>query len=200
MEGPTRREPAAARAVSVFLLARPRSWRVSGSAWGCDSVPLDQPPLPSVQTARSWEGTFGGTQEVWADPGSPWTRGLMEMGSDSAAPQVARLPRAPGRVPAGVPACPAPWSTARGEASGPPTRFPARRARFCECARAGARRSLAGPALRGARPAGAPFRDHSLGPLPRRADVVPTSQTCCGHLDVFTSGLTDVSCSQPPFL
>lgn len=128
---------------------------ISGYAWDCDSVPVDQPPLPSVQTPRSWEGTLGGTQEVWADPGSPRTRGLAEMSSDSAAPQVARLPRAPRRVPAGVLACRAPSSTARGEASGPPTPFPARRERFCACVRERGGHAAArwAPALRGARPA-----------------------------------------------
>lgn len=167
---------------------------ISGYAWDCDSVPVDQPPLPSVQTPRSWEGTLGGTQEVWADPGSPRTRGLAEMGSDSAAPQVARLPRAPRRVPAGVLACRAPSSTARGEASGPPTPFPARRARFCACVRErGGTPQPGGPRLSGGRVplAWVPSTSRRRG---------PDFTGVLWALDVFTSGLMATSCSQPPFL
>ncbi|KAJ8794660.1 hypothetical protein J1605_018838 [Eschrichtius robustus] len=60
---------------------------IGGWARGCDSKPLNQPPLPVEQRPRTWEGSRGGIQAVWADPGSPLTPGLGKMGSDTAAPR-----------------------------------------------------------------------------------------------------------------
>lgn len=60
---------------------------IGGWTGGCDSKPLNQPPLPVEQRPRTWEGSRGGIKAVWADPGSPLTPGLRKMGSDTAAPR-----------------------------------------------------------------------------------------------------------------
>lgn len=49
LEGAAAKEPAAARAVSVFRLARRGPARIGGWARGCDSSPLNRPPLPMEQ-------------------------------------------------------------------------------------------------------------------------------------------------------
>lgn len=145
----------------------------------CDSVLLSQPPLPSVQRHRRWERSGGEIRAVWADPGCSRTPGLAGMGSDAAAPQVARLLRAPRRIPAGV-LLSRSFGFRAGGGRGS-SRHPFRAGElFSACAR----RRLAGPGSPGSRLAGTPLATGSLGSLPRCFDVVlhvpPQFTSVCG--------------------
>ena len=176
---------------------------IGGWARGCDSKPLNQPPLPVEQRPRTWEGSRGGIQAVWADPGSPLTPGLGKMGSDTAAPRwpdcseslaAFRLESCfPGSL--GFGAGSGGWSNtllSPGSARG--------RARVCVyvsvcltlCVRA-----VAWPArtLPGSRPAGAPFATGSIASLPRLVNVVPSGpcrvHSCgvgTGRVHIWTRG------------
>lgn len=134
----------------------------------CDSVLLNQPPLPSVQRHRRWERSRGEIRAVWADPGCSRTPGLAEMGSDAAAPQVARLLRAPRRIPAGVRLTFLVLRVPRGGRPRVlPTPFPGGGALLCVCAPSPGRPGLSRVAS---------CRD----PLSDRVARVPSTLLLCG--------------------
>lgn len=167
--------------------------RVRGPAgWtgGCDSKPLNQPPLPVEQRPRTWEGSRGGIQAVWADPGSPLTPGLGKMGSDTAAP---RWPDCSESLAAyRLESC-FPGSLGFGAGSGgwssqyPSQRGERARALVCVCVcLSDCVRAVAWLArtLPGSRPVGAPFATGSIASLPRRVNVVPS-----GPCRVYSCGV-----------
>lgn len=185
---------------SVSAAARPRAcrgWRVGS---GCDSEPLSQPPFPWVQRPPNVGGVPRRDQAGWADPGSPGTPGLAEMGSDSAAPRMAECsgPLAALRLESCSPGFLG-FSAGGGRWSSRHPSPPGERVCVSVSVCVSARCRPAGPGSPRLASRRAPLATGSLASLARRVDVVgrvpPEFTAVVWAQVVYTSGLVDASCS-----
>lgn len=141
---------------------------------------LNQPPLPSVSGPQGGRSPEKGPA-VWADPGYPQS-GLAEMGSDPAAPPVARPPRARRRV--RLESCfPGSFGLGAGGGRGPPHTVPAGPSlcvRVCVRAPCPAARALPGRVPWGPPCGPACARPFQVAPTWAFRSL-PSSRPWCGH-------------------